>query len=183
MCPYLARIHNVLFIGASTAHLLLKGNEIYPVYSVPTFVYVRNQLRLVMLLLISATLLLKRYGTQAVPLYAPSSTSSTFDAPIFAREEPSAGCHSRTVLDIVWSCLATTFACTWVSVHPNVPWRNEGKWILLARRIFLMIFSILTPEFMIMWALKQCIGAVMIRDAVNEASMKAFPNPRESVRS
>lgn len=68
MCPYLARIHNVLFIGASTAHLLLKGNEIYPIYSVPTFVYVRNQLRLVMLLLISATLLLKRYGTQAVPL-------------------------------------------------------------------------------------------------------------------
>lgn len=75
-----------------------------------------------------------------------------------------------------------TFACTWVSVHPNVPWRNEGRWTLLARRIFLMIFSILTPEFMIMWALKQWIGAVMIRDAVNEASRKAFPNPRESGR-
>lgn len=136
-----------------------------------------------MLLLVTAALLLKRYGTHAVPIHAPITTSSTFavDAPIFARDDPSVGCHSRTVLDILWSCLATTFACTWVSVHPNVPWRNEGRWTLLGRRIFLMIFSILAPEFMIMWALKQWIGAVMIRDVVNEASRQAFPDPRESL--
>ncbi|KAF7369946.1 hypothetical protein MSAN_00624200 [Mycena sanguinolenta] len=27
----------------------------------------------------------------------------------------------RTLFSVVWGCLATIFACTWVSVHPNVP--------------------------------------------------------------
>ncbi|KAJ7258715.1 hypothetical protein B0H12DRAFT_1279783 [Mycena haematopus] len=29
--------------------------------------------------------------------------------------------NSRSVFTILSSCLATVFACTWVSVHPNVP--------------------------------------------------------------
>ncbi|KAF7333066.1 hypothetical protein MVEN_02371200 [Mycena venus] len=29
--------------------------------------------------------------------------------------------NCRKLFDIVWGCLATIFACTWVSVHPNVP--------------------------------------------------------------
>lgn len=122
-----------------------------------------------MLLLLTTAFLLKRYGTQALPLPLPNPTTSTFEAANFARDDPSDGCDGRTVLDILWSCLATTFACTWVSVHPNVPYKGEGKWTLLGRRIFLMFFSILAPEFMVMWAFKQWRGAVMIREAVNAA--------------
>lgn len=129
-----------------------------------------------MIFLIAAVFLFKRYGTQAVPLPTPISTSSTFEEPIFIRDNPSDAFHGRTVLDILWSCLATTIACTWVSVHPNVPFRGEGKWTLLRRRIFLMLFSILAPEFMILWAFKQWRGAVMIRNAVNEASRHAIPD-------
>lgn len=29
--------------------------------------------------------------------------------------------HCRTVWNIIWSCLITIFACTWVVVHPNIP--------------------------------------------------------------
>lgn len=123
----------------------------------------------VMLLLITAVFLLKRYGTHAVPLPAHFSTSPVFDAPVFARDDSSGGRTTRTVLNILWSCLATTFACTWLSVHPNVPWCNEGKWTLLGRRLFLMFFSILAPEFMIMWAFKQWRGAVLIRETVNKS--------------
>lgn len=130
-----------------------------------------------MLLLLTAAFLLKRYGTQAAPLPAPNLTSSTFEVPNFARDSPSDGCQ-RTVLDIIWSCLATTFACTWVSVHPNVPFKGEGSGTLLKRRLFLMFFSILAPEFMIMWAFKQWRCAVKIREAVNEAIKEASPDPR-----
>lgn len=126
-----------------------------------------------MFLLIAIGFILKRYGRQAVPLPTPSPASAAFSATIFARDTPSDGCNGRTVLDILWSCLATTFACTWVSVHPNVPFRGEGEWMLRFRRVYLMFFSILAPEFMILWAFKQWRGAVMIREAVNGALLEA----------
>lgn len=124
-----------------------------------------------MLLVFAIAFLLKWYGTYAVPLSAPAPTFSA-GVPTFASDDPSDNPPGRTIWDILWSCLATTFACTWVSVHPNVPLFNEGKWTLLKRRLFLMFFSILAPEFMIMWAFKQWRGARMIRDSINEALVK-----------
>lgn len=85
--------------------------------------------------------------------------------------------QGRTVLDIIWNCLVTTFACTWVCVHPNLPFRKEGTWTILRRRAFLMFFSIIAPEFMVIWAFKQWRGAKMITKAVNEA----FPVSRTFV--
>lgn len=122
-----------------------------------------------MFLLITIAFLLKRYGTQGTPLSTPTPASSAFDAPIFARDDASGACQGRTVLDILWSCLATTFACTWLSVHPNVPFKEEGEWTLRFRHVFLMFFAILSPEFVVMWAFKQWRGAVMIKEAVNAA--------------
>lgn len=131
-----------------------------------------------MLFVVVIAFLVRRYGTQAVPIVIPTPTASIIelDVSVFSRENPSNGQHSRTVLDIFWSCLATTFACTWVSVHPNIPFKGEGKWKLLWRRIFLMFFSILAPEFMIMWAFKQWRGAVMIKEAVNKSLMESTPS-------
>lgn len=133
-----------------------------------------------MLLVIAFVLMFKRYGTNALALPQPPLSSSAFDSSVLARSDPSdGGCNGRAVLDILWSCLATTFACTWVSVHPNVPFRDEGKWTIFRRRIFLMFFSILAPEFMIMWAFKQWRGARMIREAtINKAIEEASPDPR-----
>lgn len=118
-----------------SVHLLLTGQR-------------RPNLRvLTMFLLIAIAFLLKRFGTRAVPLRASSSTASTtFDEAIFARDDFSDECNGCTVLDILWSCLATNFACTWVSVHPNVPFRGESRWSILKRRIFLMFLSMLAPE-------------------------------------
>lgn len=74
--------------------------------------------------------------------------------------------ETRTVLSILYSCLATTFACTWVSVHPNVPFFGEGEWVILGRKIHLMIMALIAPELMIMWAIKQSTGAHSIQDTV-----------------
>lgn len=131
-----------------------------------------------MFLVIAVVLLFKRHGTNALALPQPSLSSSPFDSSILPRSDPSDSSNGRAVLDILWSCLATTFACTWVSVHPNVPFRDEGKWTIFRRRIFLMFFSILAPEFMIMWAFKQWRGARMIREAINKAIKEASPDPR-----
>lgn len=131
-----------------------------------------------MIFLIALTYFLKRYVTHAVPLHVPTLTSTALNMPIYARDDPSSGTSTRTVLDIIWSCIATTFACTWVSVHPNIPFKGEGEWTLRLRRVYLMFFSILAPEFMIVWAFKQWRGAVTIKEAVNEAIRRASPDPR-----
>ena len=129
-----------------------------------------------MLITFAAALILKKYFAEAAPL--PNGSDILSEAPIFSRDDSGStsvdDCHGRTVWNILWSCLATTFACTWLSVHPNVSFKNEGKWEALARRVFLMLFSVLAPEVMVMWAFKQWRGAVMIRETVNTA----HPGPR-----
>lgn len=118
-----------------------------------------------MILALAVVSFVKRYDTQAAPL-----SSRALDMPTFVCDE----FQSRTILDILWSCLVTTFACTWVCVHPNVPFRKEDSWTILGRRAFLMFFSIIGPEFMVIWAFKQWRGARMITEAINEA----FPDSR-----
>ena len=113
-------------------------------------------------------LLSRRYGTTAAPIIGPDP--STHNVSILARDNIANESAGRTVWNILWSCLATTFAVTWVSVHPNVPFLEETNWMVLKRRIFLMVLALLAPEVLIMWAFKQWRGAVMIKEIVNKAN-------------
>ncbi|KAJ7053322.1 hypothetical protein C8F01DRAFT_1330088 [Mycena amicta] len=61
----------------------------------------------------------------------------------------------RRLFDVVWGCLATIFACTWVSVHPNVPRPDSSALSLFWRRLWMMIVAILAPEFMVGFAARQ----------------------------
>lgn len=70
----------------------------------------------------------------------------------------------RTVWAILWSCLATIFTCTWVSVHPNIPGPNDSEWKVTKRRAGLMIWAILAPELLIFWAMRQWIAARKLAD-------------------
>ena len=65
----------------------------------------------------------------------------------------------RTIWDILWSCLATIFACSWVSIHPNIPAPNESSWRIFFRRLELMFWAVVFPEMIITWALRQWLGA------------------------
>ncbi|KAK0451373.1 uncharacterized protein EV420DRAFT_1311942 [Desarmillaria tabescens] len=81
----------------------------------------------------------------------------------------------RTKLSIIWSCLATIFASTWLAVHPNVPGRNltkEGSlWRIFDRRAMmcslerlkLMLIAILAPEASVGWAIRQFLVARKVR--------------------
>ena len=80
-----------------------------------------------------------------------------------ATTEPSTSCQDlrecRTVWNIIWSCLATLFACTWIAMHPNIPGPYEARSRLVLRRIGLMVLGLLVPELVIMWAMRQWFGA------------------------
>ncbi|KAF7318760.1 hypothetical protein HMN09_00388300 [Mycena chlorophos] len=84
--------------------------------------------------------------------------------------------NCRLLFDIVWGCLTTIFACTWVSVHPNVPprpplhpkggsWAKRAWWKLsvaslpLWRRLKLMLVAVMAPEIMAGFAARQFVVA------------------------
>ncbi|PBK58766.1 hypothetical protein ARMSODRAFT_946153 [Armillaria solidipes] len=72
----------------------------------------------------------------------------------------------RTVLSIIWSCLATIFACTWLAVHPNVPGRNittNGAITCAIERAKIIAITILAPEVILAWAAEQFIVAWKLR--------------------
>ncbi|KAJ7306210.1 hypothetical protein DFH08DRAFT_1088986 [Mycena albidolilacea] len=68
----------------------------------------------------------------------------------------------RKLFDIVWGCLATIFACTWVSVHPNVPPPDQSQLALFWRRLKMMLIGIIAPEIMVGFAAGQCFSAWML---------------------
>jgi len=70
--------------------------------------------------------------------------------------------NMRTSFDIVWSCLSTLFICTWVAVHPNIPARGEGHIQSLWTRIKLMLWMLVVPEFILIWAYRQWSAARLI---------------------
>ncbi|KAF8644711.1 hypothetical protein AX16_008313 [Volvariella volvacea WC 439] len=68
----------------------------------------------------------------------------------------------RTVFDILYSCLGVIFLCTYIAIHHNIPDQND-LWV--KKTIFkvqTMIYAMLAPEVVIMWALRQRIMAAEI---------------------
>jgi len=65
----------------------------------------------------------------------------------------------RKRIEIVWSCVATILASSWVSVHPNLPHPDDSSMKKTLRRMELMFWAIITPELIIYWAMRQWYGA------------------------
>ena len=68
----------------------------------------------------------------------------------------------RTLFNIVWFCLSTVLLCAWISVHPNT--YQGSKWRALWGRLRLMVWTIIAPELILAWAVRQWFGAWTIRD-------------------
>ena len=76
---------------------------------------------------------------------------------IFIRDEDRF--DTRSIYNILWSCLSTIFTCTWITVHPNIPAPGDSQWAVLRRRVAIMGYFLLTPECVILWAARQHYGA------------------------
>lgn len=77
--------------------------------------------------------------------------------------------HCRTIWNIIWSCIATISACTWVTIHPNVPAPNDTKFAMFWRRVKVVLIALVAPEFIVMWAIRQWIVARELSRAVRAA--------------
>ena len=113
-----------------------------------------------MILLLILAYLFNGFQTYAAPLttgnlLAESSSNSTL-----LNTPPCICPHiDRSIWDILWSCLATIFACSWVSIHPNIPGPNESWLRIFLRRLELMFWAVVGPETIIGWAFRQFLGA------------------------
>lgn len=116
--------------------------------------------------LLVAVLLLQRAGISAMPTISSNVSEALTHDPSFDIATSPA---ERTLWDILWSCLATTFACTWVSVHPNIPCFQESKSSKTLLRLYFTLISFLAPEITTFWAFKQLLGAWAIKKAVNDS--------------
>ena len=111
-----------------------------------------------MLLLLTLVYVFLGFQTLAAPLtslLAESSSNTT------VLDTPPCICPAigRSLWDILWSCLATITACSWVSIHPNIPAPNESRLRIFLRRLELMFWAVVGPEMIIAWAYRQWSGA------------------------
>jgi hypothetical protein len=80
--------------------------------------------------------------------------------------------QTRSLSNIIWSCLSTIFLCTWVSLHPNIsstPKRPGLGWFerriqnplveFLTYKLPLFLWALLVPEYILAWAIRQYIMA------------------------
>ncbi|PPQ91192.1 hypothetical protein CVT25_001209 [Psilocybe cyanescens] len=107
---------------------------------------------LILYLLPQAAISLRTTNVIPLPQLAPSA-----DSPAVACQSTSP--DMRSVWDIVWSCVATIFACSWVSVHPDIPGPEEQWWRVAHRRLIHMAWAIVAPEILLWWAARQWFGA------------------------
>ncbi|KAF9552171.1 hypothetical protein CPC08DRAFT_714856 [Agrocybe pediades] len=73
-----------------------------------------------------------------------------------ASSDPS---NTRSLWSIVSGCFATIFACTWISVHSNIPAPNDNPLEVLGRRLAIMLNLLIAPEFVIAWTARQYIAS------------------------
>ena len=80
--------------------------------------------------------------------------------------------QTRSLWNIIWSCLSTIFLCTWVSLHPNISSTAEDPGLhwsekrirkplveFLTYKFPLFLCALLVPEYILAWAVRQYIMA------------------------
>ncbi|KAF9473970.1 hypothetical protein BDN70DRAFT_866848 [Pholiota conissans] len=116
---------------------------------------------------------------QGVPL--SSSTNPPDDFSTFCLRDTESHFGQRTVNDIIISCFATIFACTWSAIHPNIPAPTDCWWTRFKRQVTTMICALLAPELIAWWALDQRIAAREIMDEYNKEILKDFTSQPTSI--
>ncbi|KAF5323719.1 hypothetical protein D9619_012950 [Psilocybe cf. subviscida] len=104
-------------------------------------------------------------GILASPFMSINNYNSQFGV------EDNCGCSqgdSRTIIDIVWSCLITILSCTWVSMHTNIPHPDATEWQVRRDRLYLTIGALVAPEIIVLWAMRQWIGARLLSKKFEE---------------
>ncbi|KAG6865586.1 hypothetical protein C0991_001135 [Blastosporella zonata] len=68
---------------------------------------------------------------------------------------PSAS-NDRGLWGVIWGCITTIFACTWIAIHPNIPAPSERP---IARKLKIFVLALIAPELIVLWALRQWLSS------------------------
>ena len=112
---------------------------------------------------------------KGAPLEADLDSVQSMSEPLLdlvPRALPATG--TRQISDIVISCLATVFACTWTAIHPNIPSPQDSNWTVLKRRFITTVYALLAPEAVTTWAMAQHAGARRIKRDFNSKFVKSM---------
>ncbi|KAJ7750000.1 hypothetical protein B0H16DRAFT_1844296 [Mycena metata] len=82
--------------------------------------------------------------------------------------------NCRTLFGIVWGCLTTIFACTWISVHLNVPPPHKGWLFRHFRKLPMMLAAVIAPEVVITFAARQKLDTLHISKEFKISKTHAF---------
>jgi hypothetical protein len=80
---------------------------------------------------------------------------------------------TRTIWELVYSSSAMIFACIWISLHPNVPGRRDGRIGRLKPRIWLMLIAFIAPEIIVLFALRQRSVARALYKSTSSTSLRS----------
>ena len=67
--------------------------------------------------------------------------------------------NQRGTIDIIWSCVVTLGIGVWAMLHLNVPAKTDGEITLFIRRVRWMMWAILAPELLMLFACGQWASA------------------------
>ena len=113
--------------------------------------------------------------TQSVGLALPTLNTTSAHVPSW-----SSSCdglyHFRSLLSLVWSCLTTTFLCTWVAMHPNVPAEGDTAWVKrFTSSLSYLAGMLIAPEAIVFRAFQEWIVACNLIKTL--ASSKCSSSP------
>ncbi|KAF8645291.1 hypothetical protein AX16_007928 [Volvariella volvacea WC 439] len=96
-----------------------------------------------------------------VPVTVPGST---FPSPVCvaAAAMTASQCdptRTRTIFDILYSCIGVILLCTYISIHHNIPDQGDS-WVKATwLKLRTTLYALVVPEIVIMWAIRQWIMA------------------------
>ncbi|KAG2111471.1 hypothetical protein DEU56DRAFT_920002 [Suillus clintonianus] len=108
---------------------------------------------------------------QAAPTTnATITTTEYFEAPSFT---------NRTLWNIISSSVLTIFACTYSSIHPNIPSPKDSPFCILRRRLVIMIVALIAPELVVVWAMRQWLSARKVTKDYKESGYFNAARPQK----
>ncbi|KAF8645313.1 hypothetical protein AX16_007910 [Volvariella volvacea WC 439] len=72
--------------------------------------------------------------------------------------------RTRTIFDILNSCIGVILLCTYISMHHNIPDQNDSRARVAWLKLRTTLYALIAPEVVIMWAIRQRIMAGRIAE-------------------
>ncbi|KAF8641291.1 hypothetical protein AX16_010070 [Volvariella volvacea WC 439] len=72
--------------------------------------------------------------------------------------------RTRTIFDILYSCIGVILLCTYISIHHNIPDQADSWAKATWSKVRTTLYALIAPEIVIMWAIRQRVMAGRIAE-------------------